>query len=126
MCSKQGNPKRLKIVALAAVAALASTRPVHALTFNLIPANGTPQQAIDAFQMAANRWSALFSDPVTINLNVGYTALGAGILGQTSTSASWYSYTQTRTALTNDRITPDDFTSVAHLQPAPAVNMLIN
>ena len=126
MRPQQGNPRRLKIVALAAVAALVSSQPAHALTFNLIPANGTPQQAIDAFQMAANRWSALFSDPVTVNINIGYTALGPGILGQTSTSSSWYSYTQTRTALSNDRVTPDDFSTVAHLPAGANFKMLLN
>src|SRR5690242_19352046 len=121
MRSKRGNPKGLKVAAVAAISALgtlASARSAQALTINLIPATGTPQQAIDAFQMAANRWQSLLSDPITVNINIGYTALGSGILGQTSTSSSWYSYSQVRTALATDASTADDHTAVAHLQPA--------
>jgi hypothetical protein len=57
---------------------------------------------------------------------VGYQSLGAGILGQTSASASWYSYSQYKTALTNDRVTPDDFTAVSHLPSGSSFNMLLN
>ncbi len=42
------------------------------------------QQAKDAFDRAAARWSALLADPVEIEIDVDVASLGSGILGQTS------------------------------------------
>src|SRR5437773_8511668 len=86
-------------IAVAASAALASSRQALALTFNLIPAGGTPQQAIDGFNAAAQRWSSLFADNVTVNININYANLGGNILGQASSSSDTFSYTATRNAL---------------------------
>jgi len=77
---------------------LVPSRTSYALTFNLTPAAGTSQQAITGFQMAAQRWSSLLSDNVTVNLNIGFQSLGAGILGQASSSNTTFAYTDTRNA----------------------------
>ena len=53
------------------------------LTFNLIPEAGTPQIAIDGFTAAANRWSSIFADNITVNVQIGFSSLGSSIIGQT-------------------------------------------
>jgi len=42
-------------------------------------------QAVAGFNLAAQRWSSLLSDNVTVNLNIGFSSLGPGILGQLAT-----------------------------------------
>ncbi len=58
--------------------------PIAATAFSLTygPGLGSNQQAKDAFDRAAARWSAVLNDAVTINIDVDMASLGAGILGQ--------------------------------------------
>lgn len=96
------------------------------LVFNLNPAVGTSAQAIQGFQDAADRWSAIYNDNVTVNINIGFTALGAGILGQAGSNFQSYSFTQVKTALGLDAISADDATAVANLQGGTNMSLLIN
>src|SRR3954454_21580057 len=96
--------RRCALAAAALVAsALVPSRDSYALTFNLTPASGISPQAITGFQMAAQRWSSLLSDNVTVNLNIGFSSLGAGILGQASSVNTTFSYIDTRSALQSHR-----------------------
>lgn len=58
--------------------------PIATTTFSLTYGPGliANQQAKDAFDRAAARWSAVLNDPVTISIDVDVASLGAGILGQ--------------------------------------------
>lgn len=96
------------------------------LTFNLIPEVGTPQIAIDGFTAAANRWSAMFADNITVNVQIGFTSLGASIIGQTGSDFREYSYANTTTALGTHRTSADDFSSHAALQSGASYNRLID
>ena len=105
---------------------LAAALPAHALTIvrtddpslaaNLSPADVISARA--AFDYAANQFSALYSDPIQINIKLA-AAPGTGILGQSSTSLlGLLSYGQARTALINDQTahpSADGATSVASL-----------
>jgi hypothetical protein len=96
------------------------------LIFNFNAAAGTDISAIQGFQAAGARWSSLFNDSVTININIGFSALGAGILGQASSSRGTISYADARAALTLDAISADDFTAVANLKSGPNLSLLMN
>jgi hypothetical protein len=100
--------------------------PAHALTFNFNPAAGTSQQAIDGFTTAGSMWSSLFTDNVTVNVNINFSALGAGTLGETSSSTRSFGYDRVYNALNNDPTSADDRTAVNSLSKAPAFNILIN
>ena len=68
-----------------------------------------------------------FSDPVTININVGYGEVGgqslsSGVLGESSTYLNSYSYSQLKSALTADAKTADDSTAVATLSGSDPTN----
>jgi hypothetical protein len=100
--------------------------PANALTFNFSPAAGTSQMAIDGFAAAGNLWSSVFTDNVTVNININFTALSPGTLGETSASNRNYAYNQVYNALKNDRTSADDNTAVNSLSKTSTFNMLLN
>ncbi|MFP4102782.1 NF038122 family metalloprotease [Coleofasciculus sp.] len=87
----------------------------QALQFNFSPSSGTSQQAIDGFTAAGELWSDQFTDDITVNIDIGFESLGSGILGQASSNTIGNRYSNVRNALTNDRVSADDFTAVANL-----------
>lgn len=58
--------------------------------------------ALAAFDRAASYWESHLSDPITVNINANFAALGSGILGSTSTSVGTRNYETVRTAMVND------------------------
>ena len=89
--------------------------PVQALTFNFIADAGMDAQAYDAFVRAGNRWSSVFTDPVTVNLRIGYSALASGVLAQASSTQTIVPYTNFVSALRADRTSSQDTTAVSNL-----------
>ena len=113
-------------LAMAAALLVAASLPAHALVFNLTFLAGTSQDAETAFQAAADTWSQLLTDPVTVSLTVGTSAsLGPGILASTTSSMVSYSYADVRAALSNDTTSATDATAVANLSLG-SVPLLIN
>ena len=100
--------------------------PVSALTFNFTPVNGTSQQAIDGFNAAGNLWSSLFTDNVTVNIEINFTALGAGTLAEASSTAYFFNYQSVYNALNSDRTTADDNRAVASLVNGSTYKRLLN
>jgi len=96
------------------------------LVFNLIPEPGTPQIAIAGFTAAANRWSSVLANNITVNIQIGFSSLGPFIIGQTGSDFREYTYTDTVTALGAQRLSADDYSSHAALQPGPSYQRLIN
>ncbi len=79
-----------------------------------------------AFAAAGARWSNLFTDNITVNINAGFEVLGAGILGSASSTQSGYDYSAVKSALGLDASSADDNTATANLQGGSNFNMLIN
>lgn len=120
------NPKPYLTSAIA-LAVLFSSTPTRAnVVFNLIPEAGTPQIAIDGFTAAANRWSAMFADNITVNVQIGFSSLGPSIIGQTGSDFREFTYADTTAALGAHRTSADDYSSHAVLQPGASYNRLIN
>jgi hypothetical protein len=113
-------------IALSGIEVGGAILPANALTFNFTPAAGTSQQAIDGFATAGSLWSSLFTDNVTVNVNINFTALGAGTLGEASSTTQSFGYDRVYGALNNDRTSADDNTAVNSLSKAPTFNMLLN
>ena len=90
-------------------------------TFNLISSINTStvagQNAQRGFEIAAAYWSSVFTDNVTINLNIGFNALGTGILGSTSSTRSLFSMQQYYTASGLDATSSLDALANANLRP---------
>ena len=83
-----------------------------------------PPEVLAGFTAAGARWSSLFSDNVTITIDVGFSDLGSGILGSTSITEYSASWANVRAALTADARSADDATAVAHLQAGPLVALI--
>ncbi len=96
------------------------------VVFNLIPEAGTPQFALDGFAAAANRWSSVLSDNITVNVQVGFVPLGQFTIGQAGSDFREYSYSDTRTALATYGVSAADGSSVGALQSGASYNRLIN
>ena len=116
--------KRL-FIALGAAAVLAAS-PMRAVTFNLIPDANTPQFAIDGFNAAAGLWSAMLADNITVNIEIGFTSLGANIIGETGSGFVETTYAQVAQALAAHRTSADDYSSYAALPAGSSYNRLIN
>lgn len=94
---------------------LCAARGESALVINLNPAAGISQNAIDGFQAAANYWQSVFMDDITVNLDVDFTSLDPGILGQTSSTDQVVTASSYLNALSSDASSADDAMAVAHL-----------
>lgn len=107
-------------VATAAIALAATTQQAFAgPTFNLISSIDTStvagQNAQRGFQIAAAYWSSVFTDNVTINLNIGFSALGTGILGSTGSQRALISINQYYAASAADATSALDTAALATL-----------
>jgi len=109
------------------------------VSFNLINGpglvtllGGSPAQqalannVINGFQTSGNFWSASYNDPITINLQIDFASLGAGILGSASTATQSATYSSVRTALIGDASTASDASAVAGLPAGPALSFYTN
>ena len=96
------------------------------LQFNLIPADGMSQQAIDAFQQAADLFSAMFTDDIIVNINIDFKSLSTGILGSSSFTLQRYTYSQVLDALTNDQTGTNDNIAVNNLPTGSGLDVYIN
>lgn len=114
---------RLRIWALVALLGAGNTHA--ALIFNFTTSTGDAQ-ADAAFAAAAQRWSNLLTDNVTVNVAIGYKLLDPGFLGFTTTEKANYDYTDVRAALVGDAKSTDDATAIGGLQAAPAIKLLTN
>ena len=114
------------IYSLGAVLVLGSTANAQ-LTFNFQADAGQsiPTNVAQAFQDAGDRWSAIFNDNVTININMGWTNLGAGILGAAGSSGVAGSYSTIRNSMINDVTSVDDATATANL-PTTSLSFYTN
>ena len=90
------------------------------ITYNSCVANA-PAGFTSAVTAGIQYLESQFTDPITININVGWGEVGGssldpgGLLGESLTYLSSYTYTQIRNALAADAKTSDDASAVASL-----------
>ena len=109
--------------AAALIAAVGAMAPAHALVFNLTSTGNANADA--GFQAAANFWQLVYIDPITVNVTAGFQALGAGILGQASSTYVNPTFAAFRGAMVTDSSSADDATMVAGL-PVGSYSKYIN
>ncbi len=98
----------------------------HALSFNFVYSPGIDANALAGFQAAGARWSSMFTDNMTVNINIDFKQLGPNILSSTSSVQYTGSYNTIKGGLTGDAKSALDNTAVAHLQAGPNFSELIN
>jgi hypothetical protein len=107
-----------KLYLVSLISSLCFTPSASALVIQLNDIGGAAPGTLagNAFIAAANIWSSLLADPITLNFNVGFSALGSGILGSTTASYSTASYTAIRDALIQDQSSQADNIATSNLQ----------
>jgi hypothetical protein len=108
----------------ATISAVAMSAPVSAANIILRDTGGSfasqgarGQAALFAFQKAANYWNTVLRNDVTINLEIGFAALGPNVLGSTGSSQADARVSNVYNALLANALTPLDQVAVANLFP---------
>ncbi len=93
------------------------TQPATAATILLTNSGGVTagSDAYRGFSAAASFWASMLTDDVTININVGYSSLGAGILGSARSAVTTQSATAVLARLRADGTSALDATAIANL-----------
>ena len=100
--------------------------PSDALDFNFNPAPGMAQEAIDGFVAAGALWSDIYTDDITINIDIGFEQLSPGVLGQTGSERTTATYAEFLAAIAGDATSADDQQAASSLPPGTADTMLLN
>ena len=123
----RGSMPRIVYLTLVCYAVLGWVQPARAMSFTLTydPSTASaPAGFFTAFDDAIQFYEAEFTDPITINLHVGWgeidgNGLNFGDLGQSATNQQgFYTNSQVKTALTNDATSAADATAIANLPAA--------
>lgn len=80
------------------------TQTALSLTISMTDVGSSPMTATQliAFQEAADLWEAIYSDPVTVYINIAFEPLEDGILGSTNSARTTQFYHDVRDALIAD------------------------
>jgi hypothetical protein len=115
-----------KIFKIAPLLALAFAGSAQALTVKFNHAADMDARALAGFQAAANRWSAVLHDDVTVYLDIGFSALDPGVLGSTGSTRGTISYDGYREALKADVWGATDKAATAGLSNSSCLNVYMN
>ena len=120
----KSSTRRNLTAALVVTGSVAVASPAHALLLNVTydpSVASAPAGFVPAFQDAIALYQTTYTDPITINMNVGWgeirgNPLNPGNLGQSNTNQpAFYSYGQVRSALISDARSAADFQAVSTL-----------
>lgn len=109
-----------RLLPATAAAALAfGSAPANALVFNLINTGGAEAgtQARAGFELAAAYWSSVLTNNSTVNLEIGFESLGAGILGSTGSTRADVRLNTVVNALGATGNSALDSTALSNLRP---------
>ncbi|HBJ38368.1 MAG TPA: hypothetical protein DDZ51_27170 [Planctomycetaceae bacterium] len=106
-------------------------RRLLAVVFNFRPQAGTSQEVIQGFQEAGRLWSGLFSDPVTVVIDIGErrpdgSAFPATVLASAFSETQQYLYTDVRNALVSDARSPNAMQAASNLPAGNSLSVLMN
>ncbi len=110
----------LPVVLTLALACAATASPAVALTFNLTQIQGDTLTTSEssAFQTAAAAWSAIFSDPITVSVSIGFRNLGTSGTGGTILGATSAAFVTPSSYAAFEALYIADQTSAADAQAA--------
>lgn len=118
-----------RMIAVGFAWAVSISTSATALTFNITTAPGASLSTAQAsaFGTAAAAWSALLTDPIAVNLQVGFLTLGQNILGSTTLNFVVKDTSSVVAALGGDATSASDAKAVASLlaQPPPNGTILL-
>jgi hypothetical protein len=100
------------------------------LTFDQ-PTNSLPAGFVASLDAVAQFYDSLFTNPITVNIDVGYgeignttppTTLGPGVLGESEAYFNQFSYSQIKSALVADATSADQVSAANSLPAADPTN----
>jgi hypothetical protein len=114
------NTIKISKIAAAIVTSVLLSSSASATSINLSydPAefsDAKGQQALEGFQQAANYWQNLFSDQITVNLDISFASLDPNVIGQTGSNRAVYFYQDVANAMFNDVTSGADGMAVSSL-----------
>lgn len=114
----------------AAAAMLCSAAPAHAaMMFSFSSGDGSLSDGDamwEGFEQAAARWSGIFSDNVTVQLDIRSASLGPTTLGSASSYGFSTDYATIRSALIADATSVDDATFTGNLPNSSTFDVYLN
>ena len=110
---------KLLLPVLGLQAALIASSQALIISLNATP--GMDANALLGFQSAANYWQSKFNDDVTVNIDVGFSALDPGVLGSAGSATEVFGLADVRAALIGDASTAIDTLAIGNL---PALSIL--
>ena len=110
---------RSRIFGGIAMAVALAASPAQAVTFALNDTGGAAEGTLarQGFDLATAYWSSVLTNNVTINLNIGFRALGPGVLGSTGSGTSVNFNSQVYNALADAATSSVDQAAVTSLHP---------
>ncbi len=114
----------LMALAFLAMATCSANDADAQLTFNISSTGNA--QADAGFQQAADFWSSVYDDDITINIAAGFRSLDPGVLGQAGSARISASYSAVRNALVADATNSFDSTFANSLTVNPSFDVYIN
>lgn len=101
----------------ASLLSVAACLPAGALNIELNAAPGMDANALAGFQAAAAFWESRLTDSVDVYLDVGFSALDPGVLGQAGSNQLWMNVDDFFTVLAADATSSYDALAVGNLPP---------
>lgn len=87
----------------------------HALSFNFSYSGSIDPNALAGFEAAGQKYASYFTDDMTVNIKIGFSNLGGGIIGQASSQSVSLDYSSVYQALNADKSSAYDMTAVSNL-----------
>jgi len=127
---------RRGVVAVAAALAASATSANAQLSFRFIDEDAATPSALGAshaqtevmsgIEQAAQRWSALFSNHVTLSIKVNFSPLADGIIASTDWTPDFVSYSSVHAAMLKHANTPEARAAANSLADGPSFAMVTN
>lgn len=127
--SKLVSKAKLTLLCASAIVATATTTPANAVNIILNPdasftSSPNGAAALLGFQKAANYWSTVLTNDVTIAFDIHFDALDDGVLGGTYSNFTYTSTSQVYQQLATTGTSALDAIAVANLKPLTAAGGL--
>lgn len=84
------------------------------------------QAALAGFEQAGAFWESILEDNITLNINIGFSALGSNVIGQANSSTAVFYYSDFADALSNDGTSAYDTTAINSLDCIDLSNSYCN
>ena len=114
------NTNKISKIAAAIITSvlLSANASATSINLNYDPAefsDAKGQQALEGFEQAANYWRWMFSDQITVNLDISFAELDPNVIGSTGSTNALFYYQDVANAMIGDATSAADGMAVSSL-----------